>query len=59
MSDIDTARFLLGDLSPERVTASIGNGRYGHDDDDDVGGDNDGIVLIDWSNGVRSSVEFG
>ncbi len=51
---IDTARFLLGDPDPERVTASIGIGRYGEYDVDD-----DGIVVIDWSTGVRSSVEFG
>ena len=51
---IDTARFLLGDPSSERVTASIGIGCHG-----DHGVDDDGIVLIDWSNGVRSSVEFG
>ena len=51
---IDTARFLLGDPSPERVTASIGIARYGDYDVDD-----DGIVVVDWANGVRSSVEFG
>ncbi len=51
---IDTARFLLGDPTPDRVSASIGVGRYGDDDVDD-----DGIVIIDWANGVRSSVEFG
>jgi predicted dehydrogenase len=51
---IDTARFLLGDPDPERVTASIGVGEYG-----DYGVDDDGLVLIDWSSGVRSSIEFG
>ncbi len=51
---VDTARFLLSDPTPERVTASIGVGRYGEYDVDD-----DGIVVIDWSNAVRSSIEFG
>ncbi len=50
---IDTARFLLGDPQPVRVRASIGtaHGEYTVDDD--------GLVLIDWSNGVRSVVECG
>ncbi len=50
---IDTVRFLLGDPQPVRVTASLGTayGAYGVDDD--------GVVLIDWSNGVRSVVECG
>jgi len=50
---IDTARFVLGDPQPVRVTASLGtaNGAYAVDDD--------GVVLIDWSNGVRSVVECG
>lgn len=51
---IDTARFLLDDPAPDRVRASIGVGRHGAYDVDD-----DGVVVIDWSNGVRSSVEFG
>jgi len=51
---IDIARFLLGDPGAERVRASIGIGRYGEYDVDD-----DGIVVIDGDNGVRSSVEFG
>ncbi|MCZ7537087.1 MAG: Gfo/Idh/MocA family oxidoreductase [Acidimicrobiia bacterium] len=50
---IDTARFLLGDPSPVRVTASIGTA-YG-----DYPVDDDGVVLIEWSNGVRSVVESG
>jgi predicted dehydrogenase len=61
---IDTARFLLGDPAPGRVTASIGVGCYGDDEigvgcygDDEI--DDDGLVLVDWSNDVRSSVEFG
>lgn len=50
---IDTTRFVLGDPQPVRVRASLGtaHGTYAVDDD--------GIVLIDWSNGVRSVVECG
>jgi predicted dehydrogenase len=52
---IDTARFLLGDPDPERVCAAIGtryaDGRYAVDDD--------GILLVGWSNGVNSVVESG
>ena len=52
---IDTARFLLGDPQPVRVEAAIGTryarGRYTVDDD--------GIVLIAWSNGTNSLVESG
>ena len=52
---IDTARFLLGDPDPERVCAAIGTryaeGRYTVDDD--------GILLVGWSNGVNSVVESG
>jgi predicted dehydrogenase len=52
---IDTARFLLGDPSPERVCAAVGtsyaDGRYTVDDD--------GILLIGWSNGTKSLVESG
>jgi len=50
---IDTVRFLLGDPQPVRVTASLGTayGAYAVDDD--------GVVVIDWSNGVRSVVECG
>jgi predicted dehydrogenase len=51
---IDTARFLLGDPDAVRVTASIGIGRFS-----DALVDDDGIVVVDWSNGVRSSIEFG
>jgi predicted dehydrogenase len=51
---IDTARFLLGDPTPDRVRASIGVGCHGAYDVDD-----DGIVTVDWSTGVRSSIEFG
>jgi predicted dehydrogenase len=50
---IDTARFLLGDPSPERVCAAIGT-RYGDYDVDD-----DGILLISWSQGTNSVVESG
>jgi predicted dehydrogenase len=52
---IDTARFLLGDPLPERVCATIGTryaaGRYAVDDD--------GILLISWSDGTNSVVECG
>jgi predicted dehydrogenase len=52
---IDTARFLLGDPMPRRVRAAIGtsyaDGRYQVDDD--------GILLIGWSNGTNSVVESG
>ena len=50
---IDTARFLLGDPEPGRVCATIGT-RYGDYDVDD-----DGILLISWSNGTNSIVESG
>jgi predicted dehydrogenase len=52
---IDTARFLLGDPEPGTVCAAIGTryaeGRYTVDDD--------GILLIGWSNGTNSVVESG
>jgi len=50
---IDTARFILGDPAPTRVVGSMStaHGDYAVEDD--------GIVLIDWSNGVRSTIEFG
>jgi predicted dehydrogenase len=52
---IDTARFLLGDPSPDDVCAAIGTryaeGRYAVDDD--------GILLIRWSSGTNSVVESG
>jgi predicted dehydrogenase len=52
---IDTARFLIGDPVPERVCAVVGTryaaGRYDVDDD--------GILLITWSNGTNSIVESG
>lgn len=51
---IDTARFLLGDPEPAGVSATIGVGEFGDYDVDD-----DGLVMIDWTNGVRSSIEFG
>jgi predicted dehydrogenase len=50
---IDTVRFLLGDPEPVRVTASMGTA-YG-----DYAVDDDSVVLIEWSNGVRSVVEAG
>jgi predicted dehydrogenase len=52
---IDTARFLLNDPEPAGVCATLATryaaGRYTVDDD--------GIVLIRWSTGVRSIVECG
>lgn len=50
---IDTVRFLLDDPEPDRVCAAIGT-RYGTYDVDD-----DGIVLITWSQGTNSIVESG
>jgi predicted dehydrogenase len=50
---IDTARFLLNDPSPVRVCAAIGT-RYG-----DYQVDDDGILLISWSQGTNSVVESG
>jgi predicted dehydrogenase len=50
---IDTARFLLGDPDPVRVCATIGT-RYG-----DYQVDDDGILLISWSQGTNSVVESG
>ena len=50
---IDTARFLLGGPEPVRVCATIGT-RYG-----DYQVDDDGILLISWSQGTNSIVESG
>jgi predicted dehydrogenase len=50
---IDTARFLLSEPVPERVCATLGT-RYGTYDVDD-----DGILLISWSNGTNSVIESG
>jgi predicted dehydrogenase len=50
---IDTARFLLADPDPVRVCATIGT-RYGDYDVDD-----DGILLISWSQATNSIVESG
>ena len=52
---IDTARFVLGDPLPVRVQASIGVGCFR----EDLQVDDDGLLIIDWNNGVRSLVEFG
>ena len=52
---IDTARFLLGEPEPERVCAVIGT-RYAEDRYDV---DDDGVLLITWSNGTNSVVESG
>lgn len=59
---IDTARYLLGDPTAVRVVASIGNGFDDPSTSDDAvteGIDTDGVVLIDWTDGVRSVVESG
>ncbi|MGN6379872.1 MAG: Gfo/Idh/MocA family protein [Gaiellales bacterium] len=50
---IDTARFLMGDPQPTRVCAALST-RYG-----DYQVDDDGILLISWSNGANSIVECG
>jgi predicted dehydrogenase len=50
---VDTARYLLGNPAPVRVCAAIGT-RYGAHVVDD-----DGILLITWSNGTNSIVESG
>jgi predicted dehydrogenase len=50
---IDTARFLLDDPEPVRVQASLGTEMR------DGAVDDDGVVIVDWSNGTRSLVEFG
>jgi predicted dehydrogenase len=50
---IDTVRYLLGDPLPTRVCATIGS-RYGDYDVDD-----DGILLISWTQGTNSIVESG
>jgi predicted dehydrogenase len=50
---IDTARYLLGDPAPERVCAVLGT-RY-----KELAVDDDGILLITWSDGTNSIVECG
>jgi predicted dehydrogenase len=50
---IDTVRFLLGDPAPAGVCARIAT-RYGSYQVDD-----DGLLLIGWSNGTSSLVESG
>jgi predicted dehydrogenase len=50
---VDTARFLLGEPSAERVCAVLG-ASYGAQEVDD-----DAVVLISWSNGCNSIVEAG
>jgi predicted dehydrogenase len=51
---IDTARFLLDDPQPVRVQARLGFGKYG-----DYEVDDDGIITVDWDNGVCSVIESG
>jgi predicted dehydrogenase len=50
---IDTTRFVLGDPEPGRVCAAVGT-RYTAGPVDD-----DGVLLITWSNGTNSVVESG
>jgi predicted dehydrogenase len=50
---IDTARFVLGDPLPMRVCAAVST-RYGSYEVDD-----DGIMLIGWSNATNSLIESG
>jgi predicted dehydrogenase len=50
---IDTARYLLGDPTPERVCATLGT-HYS-----ELAVDDDGILLISWSDGSNSIVECG
>jgi predicted dehydrogenase len=50
---IDTARYLLGDPEPVRVSAAVGT-RYG-----DYAVDDDAVLLITWSNRTNSVVESG
>jgi predicted dehydrogenase len=50
---IDTARYLLGDPAPKRVCAVLGT-RYRK-----LAVDDDGILLISWSDGTNSIVECG
>ncbi len=50
---IDTTRYILGDPEPTSVHAVVGT-RYGSYDVDD-----DGLILLTWSNGTSSMVEFG
>ena len=50
---IDTVRYLLGDPEPVRVRASLGTSFGDYEVDDD------GLVLVDWSDGTRSTIESG
>jgi len=50
---LDTARFLLGDPQPVSVYAKIGT-YYGDYDVDDTG-----VILVNWDNGVLSTIESG
>jgi predicted dehydrogenase len=50
---VDTARFLLGDPQPESVYAQLGT-HYGDYEVDDTG-----MMIVNWSNGVRSYIESG
>ena len=50
---IDTTRFLLGDPQPVSVYAQVGT----HYKDFDV--DDTGIIIVNWDNGVSSSIESG
>ena len=50
---IDAARYVLGDPAPRSVFARMGS-YYGDYDVDDTG-----LIVIEWANGVLSTVEFG
>lgn len=50
---IDTTKFLLGDIKPERVWANIKT-RYGKWDVDDMG-----VLVIEFEGGITSVIEFG
>ncbi len=50
---IDAVRHVLGDPAPRSVIARIGS-YYGDYDVDDTG-----LIVVEWANGVFSTVEFG
>lgn len=50
---IDAVRYILGDPAPHSVFARLGT-YYGDYEVDDTG-----LVVIEWANGVISTVEFG
>jgi predicted dehydrogenase len=50
---IDAARYLLGDPEHVRVVASLSTSHGAYDVDDD------GVLLIDWDGGARSTIDCG